>query len=203
MAGRMPNRPPSPTSPDRPSALGLTTQRMCLGDGMRDDAIVLGPSQRYEHSEPRRGLGTPDVFAPSSEKNEARDRRRAILVSDRKLCQESRIMEYVTKPAEYAQLTRGFLRSALDSQREIKGMQQAQARLEESTQAEQNHLYAASVDRTHQQRAQLRAQQTQAAAEANKQAIAEKSARKQHERAEERRLDQDSSFMERFGTSLK
>jgi len=146
---------------------------------------------------------TPNAFALSVEKDAAHCSRRNEFVAERKHQQEARIMDYVSTPREYAQQTQHTLRMTYDEQRQAQDGQRAQARYSAAIQTEQDMQYASAVQRTHQLRTDMRAQQQAEAADANRRAAAEKTQRKQQERAAEQQLDSSANFMDRFGTTLR
>jgi hypothetical protein len=172
--------------------------------GTAKDEVVEGPIGRFEQfAKKPQAEDSPNAFARSVDKDEAKHQRRTALIADRQHNQEDRILQYVTKPNEYARQAQQVLRSTLDEHRQMQSSEREQARYENKLQVEHNHQYATAVERTHRLRAEMRASQQAEAAEANRRAIDEKQLRKQRERQEEHRLDRSSNFMDRFGGSLK
>jgi putative hemolysin len=172
--------------------------------GTAKDEVVKGPIGRFEHfTKKPPAENSPDAFARSVDKDEARQQRRIALIADRQHDQHDRILQYVTQPREYAQQSQRALRSTLDEHCQMQGYQREQARYEDALQVAFDRQYATALERTHRLRAEMRARQQAEAAEANRRAIEEKQLRKQRERQEEHRLDMNSNFMDRFGGSLK
>lgn len=172
--------------------------------GTAKDELIEGPIGRFEHFTKKvQAEDSPDAFARSVDKDEAKHQRRIALIADRQHNQEDRILQYVTQPNEYARQSQQALRSTLDEHCQMQGCQREQARYEDALQVQFDQQYATAVERTHRLRSDMRARQQAEAAEANRRAIEEKQLRKQRERQEEHRLDMNSNFMDRFGGSLK